>query len=90
MRTNRRGLVSLALGIFVVSAQADQGSRVSLVPKDSDIRQILEDRIDRYRQSFGLVAGVIEPTGRSRNPIVSSLRRLEVLRRSYEAAPSPR
>jgi D-alanyl-D-alanine-carboxypeptidase/D-alanyl-D-alanine-endopeptidase len=35
-----------------------------LVPTDSDIRQILKDRIDRYRQSVGLVAGVIEPTGR--------------------------
>ena len=64
MSSNRWGLVSLALGIFVVSAQADQAPRVPTVPKDSEIRQILEARIDRYRQSVGLVAGVIEPEGR--------------------------
>src|SRR6185436_7411258 len=64
MGTNRWGLVSLALGIFIASVQAAQTARAPTVPKDSEIRQILKDRIDRYQQSVGLVAGVIEPAGR--------------------------
>jgi D-alanyl-D-alanine-carboxypeptidase/D-alanyl-D-alanine-endopeptidase len=34
------------------------------VPTDSDIRQILVERIDKDHQSVGIVVGVIEPTGR--------------------------
>jgi CubicO group peptidase (beta-lactamase class C family) len=33
-------------------------------PSDSEIRQILSDRIDRDHQSIGIVIGVIEPSGR--------------------------
>jgi CubicO group peptidase (beta-lactamase class C family) len=34
------------------------------VPADDAIRSILADRIDKYRQSVGIVVGVIEPSGR--------------------------
>jgi CubicO group peptidase (beta-lactamase class C family) len=34
------------------------------LPADSEIRQILVDRVDRYRQSVGIVVGVVEPGGR--------------------------
>ena len=34
------------------------------VPADDTIRSILADRIDKYRQSLGIVVGVIEPSGR--------------------------
>ena len=36
----------------------------SPVPPDPEIRKILVDRIDTYRQSVGIVVGVIEPQGR--------------------------
>jgi serine-type D-Ala-D-Ala carboxypeptidase/endopeptidase len=35
-----------------------------VIPTDSEIRQILVDRIDKERQSVGIVVGVIEPAGR--------------------------
>lgn len=34
------------------------------VPSDSEIRQILVDRVDTYKQSVGVVVGVIDPGGR--------------------------
>ena len=34
-----------------------------VIPTDSEIRQILVDRIDKERQSVGIVVGVIEPAG---------------------------
>ena len=34
------------------------------VPADDAIRNILADRIDKYRQSVGIVVGMIEPSGR--------------------------
>ncbi len=34
------------------------------MPSDSDIRQILVDRIDTQKQSVGIVVGVIDPKGR--------------------------
>jgi CubicO group peptidase (beta-lactamase class C family) len=36
----------------------------SQTPSDSEIRKILVERIDKDRQSVGIVVGVIEPTGR--------------------------
>jgi serine-type D-Ala-D-Ala carboxypeptidase/endopeptidase len=35
----------------------------SVVPPDSEIRKIISDRIDKYRQSVGIVVGIIEPRG---------------------------
>jgi D-alanyl-D-alanine-carboxypeptidase/D-alanyl-D-alanine-endopeptidase len=40
------------------------GARAQSVATDSDIRQILAERIDKDHQSVGIVVGVIEPTGR--------------------------
>src|SRR5580658_10453881 len=34
------------------------------VPSNDEIREILVKRIDRQKQAVGIVAGVIEPTGR--------------------------
>jgi len=36
----------------------------SLVPPDSEIRQILVERVDTFHQGVGIVVGVIEPQGR--------------------------
>jgi CubicO group peptidase (beta-lactamase class C family) len=36
----------------------------SPTPTDAEIRQILADRVDKYRQSVGIVVGVIDPQGR--------------------------
>jgi D-alanyl-D-alanine-carboxypeptidase/D-alanyl-D-alanine-endopeptidase len=51
-----------------VAAQAPTHPQVvtvaSQVAPDSEIRQILVDRIDRDKQSMGIVVGVIEPAGR--------------------------
>lgn len=46
---------------LVVQGAAAQSSRL---PSDSEIRQILVERIDKYKQSVGMVVGVIEPAGR--------------------------
>lgn len=64
MRVHRL-VPALAIGgILVAGTGAGQVPTASLVPKDSDIRQILVNRIDKYRQSVGIVVGVIEPKGR--------------------------
>jgi D-alanyl-D-alanine-carboxypeptidase/D-alanyl-D-alanine-endopeptidase len=34
------------------------------IPADSEIRKILAERVDKYRQGVGIVVGVIEPQGR--------------------------
>lgn len=51
---------------FVVATQcvAAQSSAPSPVPPDSEIRQMLVQRIDKDHQSVGIVVGVIEPAGR--------------------------
>jgi hypothetical protein len=49
----------MALSSTGVAAQSQ-----SLTPRDADIRQILIDRIDRDRQSVGIVVGLIESSGR--------------------------
>lgn len=65
MKGNRVGLTGLIIGVgFAQTRAAGQAPKVSLIPSDSAIRQILVDRIDKYRQSVGIVAGVIEPKGR--------------------------
>lgn len=51
----------LCLALFIESAHADG---VSVSPSDSDIRQILINRIDKEKQSVGIVVGVIDAKGR--------------------------
>ena len=60
-----RGPLITAFGMaaLMVSASA-QFPPDSLVPPDSEIRRILIERIDTYRQSVGIVVGIIEPKGR--------------------------
>ncbi len=41
-----------------------QSTSVAPIPSDSEIGQILVDRIDKEHQSVGIVIGVIEPVGR--------------------------
>ena len=64
MTTTRRVLaipLGTLLSATIITAQSPANSPV---PSDADIRKILVERIDTQRQSVGLVAGVIEPTGR--------------------------
>lgn len=60
---------TIVLGLLVgmislMHTAVAQSSANSPVPSDSEIRQILVDRIDKDHQSVGIVIGVIEPTGR--------------------------
>jgi serine-type D-Ala-D-Ala carboxypeptidase/endopeptidase len=73
MRVLRNGLtlqnVSLLAAIFgialcALAGVAAQSGAQSSMPSDSDIRQILVDRIDTQHQSVGIVIGVIGPEGR--------------------------
>ena len=50
--------------IFLMQIAVAQSSASSPLPLDSEIRNILVDRIDKDHQSVGIVVGVIEPTGR--------------------------
>src|ERR1700728_4803086 len=57
-------LLSLTLAGTVMAQQSSQTPEsLWSVPSDSDIRQILVDRIDAQKQSVGLVVGVIDPRG---------------------------
>jgi CubicO group peptidase (beta-lactamase class C family) len=64
MKTHRLVPALVIGGILAAGAGAGQVPTASHVPKDSDIRRILASRIDKYRQSVGIVVGVIEPKGR--------------------------
>src|SRR5215831_20494443 len=57
--SRREFLQTAAAGAFAISAYAARS-----VPADDAIRSILAARIDKYRQSVGIVVGVIEPSGR--------------------------
>jgi serine-type D-Ala-D-Ala carboxypeptidase/endopeptidase len=60
-----RTIPMLLLAFVVLFAFADgQSVPEPAVPSDSDIRQMLVDRIDVQHQSVGIVAGVIGPEGR--------------------------
>jgi D-alanyl-D-alanine-carboxypeptidase/D-alanyl-D-alanine-endopeptidase len=60
-----RKLLIFALGMAgLMAGVSAQSPPDSLVPPDSEIRRILAERIDTYRQSVGIVVGVIEPKGR--------------------------
>jgi len=58
-------VVNSLLGIILsIHCAVAQPSATSPVPTDSAIRQILIDRIDKDRQSVGIVVGIIDPAGR--------------------------
>ena len=64
MTTTRRALLAvLCIAIFGVSPLA-QSPGTSGLASDSEIQKILAERVDTYRQSVGVVVGVIEPSGR--------------------------
>lgn len=62
MKTYIRSLAYL-LVIFVTIIPARSQSNAAM-PSDTEIRQILVDRIDTYHQGVGIVVGVIDPSGR--------------------------
>jgi serine-type D-Ala-D-Ala carboxypeptidase/endopeptidase len=50
---------------FLLAATAcTQAPQTAQLAREPEIRGILEDRIDKYRQSVGIVVGVNEPQGR--------------------------
>src|SRR5271157_808540 len=50
--------------VTLIAGAAAQSVPESSLPKDSEIRQILTDRIDVQHQSVGIVVGIIGPEGR--------------------------
>ena len=64
MTTMRRALLAvLCVAIFGVSPLA-QSPGASGIASNPEIQKILAERVDTYRQSVGVVVGVIEPSGR--------------------------
>lgn len=57
-------IVNVSVLALALLAQGAGAQSARQVPSDSEIRQILAERVDQYRQSVGIVVGVIEPTGR--------------------------
>jgi serine-type D-Ala-D-Ala carboxypeptidase/endopeptidase len=60
--TSRAVVASILVLALLVSGVSAQSTRA--LPSDSEIRSILVDRVDKYRQSPGMIVGVIEPQGR--------------------------
>ena len=46
------------------SPGANQSNVPSVLPGDADLQRIVDDRVVTYRDSVGLIVGVIEPSGR--------------------------
>jgi serine-type D-Ala-D-Ala carboxypeptidase/endopeptidase len=68
MRRTLRWL-AFAVAIVVAVAVADQftawyGAVPTPILSDAEIRSILVDRIDKYKQTVGIAVGIIEPQGR--------------------------
>lgn len=60
-----KGLFVFAFAVvLLLSIGQAQSLPESPIPPDSEIRKILAERIDKERQSVGIVVGVIEPKGR--------------------------
>jgi D-alanyl-D-alanine-carboxypeptidase/D-alanyl-D-alanine-endopeptidase len=59
-----RLLITLWALFFMGTAARGQAPTLFRPPSDSEIRRILADRIDKCRQSVGIVVGIIEPAGR--------------------------
>jgi serine-type D-Ala-D-Ala carboxypeptidase/endopeptidase len=65
MRRNPITLLVMGFTLAMVpGTQGAGGQSTPVVPNDTEIREILVERIDKYRQSVGIVVGVIEPRGR--------------------------
>jgi CubicO group peptidase (beta-lactamase class C family) len=65
MRISRLVQIAIALALFAgLRREEFRAQPVSSVLSDAAIREILVERIDRYRQSVGIVVGVVEPSGR--------------------------
>ena len=56
----KRTITCAALVAFATLDSSPLRAQSPTVPSDADIRQILTDRIDRDRQSVGIVVGVID------------------------------
>jgi CubicO group peptidase (beta-lactamase class C family) len=64
MTTIHRLLLSL-IGAAILGASAlAQAPAPSIVASSDEIQKILAERVDTYRQSVGIVVGIIEPSGR--------------------------
>ena len=64
MRTSVRALLAV-LGVAILGAwPLAQAPAPSGIASDAEIQKILAERVDTYRQSVGVVVGVIEPSGR--------------------------
>ena len=72
-------LMSLIIGTGFARPGACQAPKVSLVPNDSVIRQILMDRIDKYRQSVGIVVGVMSPRAAGLSPTAQLIKAARIL-----------
>jgi len=60
-----RPMLTVAAGALLCCASVvAQSTNPAGVISDAEIRQILAERVDTYRQSVGIVVGVIEPSGR--------------------------
>jgi serine-type D-Ala-D-Ala carboxypeptidase/endopeptidase len=57
-------LLSGLLFALLLTAQGAAAQSARALPGDSEIRQILADRVDKYRQSVGIVVGLVSPEGR--------------------------
>lgn len=60
----RKTVLLVAMATLSSAAPARRQTLPSAMPSDSEIRQILVDRIDLQHQSVGIVVGVIDPEGR--------------------------
>src|SRR5262245_52546371 len=63
LRTHSRTF-GLFVAMLVGGQLAVSQTPASSIPPDSEIRKIVSERIDKYRQSVGIVVGIIEPQGR--------------------------
>jgi len=56
--------VGLVLVIILTAAMAWAQAPLTTPSSDAEIRQILADRVDKQRQSVGIVVGMLEPAAR--------------------------
>jgi serine-type D-Ala-D-Ala carboxypeptidase/endopeptidase len=61
MRRTCSTIFALVVAVRVLAGQTPTASQV---PADSEIQKILADRVDVYRQSVGIVVGVVDSKGR--------------------------
>lgn len=66
MTAHARALLTVFVVTFLSASTLTlaQAPAANVVASSADIRKILAERVDTYRQSVGIVVGVIEPSGR--------------------------